>query len=148
MRVRTLLVATGVVSALLGGVIVYLVMTVPNDVQAAALLKKAKQQIAAGNDDRARESLSRIVQQYPRTDAAASATVALVALADQERQKLEDDLQAVRRAQTALEKQLADQGLRVETIEKRPPPAPVIIHEPAKKAPVKKAPTTRRRRRR
>lgn len=148
MRVRTLLITTALLSAALGAVVVYLVLTVPNDMQAAALMKTAKQQMAAGNNDRARESLSRIVQQYPRTDAAASATVALAMIADNERHQLMSELDAVRRDQANLQKQLAAQGDRVQTIENRPPPAPVVIHEaPAKKAPAKKHHTKRRRRR-
>jgi hypothetical protein len=132
-RVRTLLVGTALLSAALGAVVVYLVMTVPNDVQASALMKKAKQQIADGDHDNARASLSRIVQQYPRTDAAAAATVALSTLADNERRKLTTEIEALKRQQDALQKQIATQGERVQTIENRPPPAPVVIHEPAPK---------------
>jgi len=130
-RVRTLLVGTALLSAALGAVVVYLVMTVPADVQASALMKKAKQQIADGDHDNARASLSRIVQQYPRTDAAAAATVALATLADTERRKLTTEIDALKRQQDALQKQIATQGERVQTIENRPAPAPVIIHEPA-----------------
>jgi len=137
-RVRTVILTTGILSAVIGGIVVYLVLTVPNDVQAASLMRQAKQQMAAGEDDHARNTLSRIVQQYPRTDAAAAATVALVTLADNERQKLIAELEQVRRDQATLQKQLASQNERVQTIENRPPPAPVIIHEaPPPKAPAK-----------
>jgi hypothetical protein len=132
-RVRTLLVGTALLSAALGAVVVYLVLTVPNDTQAAALMKTAKQQMATGDNDKARQSLSRIVQQYPRTDAAASATVALVTLADNERHKLMAEIDALRKQQDALKQQVSSQNDRVQTIENRPPPAPVIIHEPAPK---------------
>ena len=139
MKVRSVILTTAVLSALIGGIVVYLVLTVPNDVQAAALMRQAKQQMAKGDDDHARETLSRIVQQYPRTDAAAAATVALVSLADNERHTLMAELEEVRRDQTMLQKQLASQSARVQTIENRPPPAPVIIHEaPPKKTPAKK----------
>jgi hypothetical protein len=152
-RVRGLLVGTALLSAILGAVVVYLVMTVPNDVQSSALMKKAKEQIASGNNDRARQSLSDIVQQYPRTDAAAAATVALATLADTERRKLTQEIEALRRQQAALEKQISSQGERVATIENRPPPAPVVIREPApapKKttAPAKKKPAPTKKRRR
>src|SRR5438477_626874 len=125
----------------IGAVVVYLVLTVPNDVQASALMKKAKQQMAAGQNDQARESLSRIVQQYPRTDAAAAATVALVTLADSERHKLADDLAALRAASEAQQKQLAALGPRVDELAARPIPQPTPPPAPApakKKAPVKK----------
>jgi hypothetical protein len=148
-RVRTVLVGTALLSALLGAVVAYLVLTVPNDVQASALMRKAKQQIASGDNDHARESLSRIVQQYPRTDAAASAMVALATIGDNERHKLMAEIEELRRQQAALQKQISTQSDRVQTIENRPVPAPVIIHEappPPKPAPAKKK-TTRRRRR-
>lgn len=130
MRVRTLLAATALVSAALGAVAVYLVLTVPNDTKAAALLRTAKQQMAAGDNAQARQTLSRIVQQYPRTDAAASATVALVTLADNEQRKLMSEIETLRKEQDSLKRQVTTQGNRVQTIENRPVPAPVIIQQP------------------
>src|SRR2546428_7957312 len=72
MRVRTVIIVTALVSSILGAVVAYLVLTVPNDLQAGALMRTARKQIADGDNERARQSLSRIVQQYPRTDAAAA----------------------------------------------------------------------------
>src|SRR5439155_20067590 len=91
-RVKTILIGTAIVSALLGAVIAYLVLTVPNDIEAGALLRSARKEIAAGHNDRGREALTRVVQQYPRTDAAAAAIAALVSLADRERQALQASL--------------------------------------------------------
>jgi len=145
-KVRTLLFGTAIVSAFLGAVVAYLILTVPNDLEAAALLRTARKQIAAGENDRARQSLSRIVQQYPRTDAAAAAVVALSSIADNERHMLRADLQAARRDLAAQQKHLAALADRVQTIENRPPPAPVVIHEPPPKAPAKKHVNRRRRR--
>src|SRR6266540_3585785 len=59
-----IIIAAAVLSTIVGAVVAYLVLTVPNDLQAAALMKTARRQIAAGDNDHARESLSRIVQQY------------------------------------------------------------------------------------
>ncbi len=148
MRVRTLLIVTALLSSVLGAVAAYLVLTVPNDVQAAALLKTARKQIAAGDNDRARQSLSRIVQQYPRTDAAAAATVALASIADSELHKLAADLSALRNQSAALQKQLAALGHRVEEIAARPIPQPVIIQAAPKKTkkPAKRRAASRRRR--
>jgi hypothetical protein len=139
MRVRTVLILTAIISSILGAVVVYLVMTVPNDLQADALMKTAKKHVAAGENDRAREALSRIVQEYPRTDAAAAATVALVSLADAERQKLQAELEAVRREFGAQQKQVTAIGQRVDELAARPVPRPVIVQVPAKKAAAKKA---------
>jgi len=142
-RVRTLLIVTAIVSMAIGAVVLYLVLTVPNDLQAAALMKTARRQIADGENDRARASLSRIVQQYPRTDAAAAATVALSSLEDNERRKLVANLNALRAASDAQQKQIAALGQRVDEIAARPIPQPA----PPPPAPAKKKPVRRRRRR-
>jgi predicted negative regulator of RcsB-dependent stress response len=144
MRVRTLLIVTALLSSVLGAVVAYLVLTVPNDVQAAALMKTARKQIAAGDNDHARQSLSRIVQQYPRTDAAAAATVALASIEDNERHKLAAELNVLRSVSTAQQKQLAALGQRIDEIAARPIPQPVIIQAAPKKTTVKKAPAKRR----
>jgi hypothetical protein len=130
----------------IGAVVVYLVLTVPNDIQAAALMRKAKQQIAAGENDQARQSLSRIVQQYPRTDAAAAATVALLSLADNERHKLAVELAAVRAAADAQQKQIAALGPKVDELAARPIPQPAP--PPPAPTPAKKKTTAKKRKRR
>jgi hypothetical protein len=145
-RVRTVLIFTAIFSAILGAVVAYLVLTVPNDIQAGALMKKAREEIAAGENDRARELLSRIVQQYPRTDAAAAATVALSSIADSERHILMADLNATRAQMNAQQKQITALGQRVNELAARPIPQPAPPSAPAKKkAPAKR--TTKRRRR-
>ena len=148
MRVRSILIGTAIVSAVLGAIVAYLVLTVPNDLQADALLKSARREIAAGQNDRARRALSSIIQQYPRTDAAAAATVALLSLADSERQKLRVDVDALRSTTLAQEKQLTALTQRVDEISNRPPPAPTVVQAPARKAPPKKATPKRKSRRR
>src|SRR2546428_8756868 len=135
MRVRTVIIVTALVSSILGAVVAYLVLTVPNDLQAGALMRTARKQIAGGDNERARQSLSRIVQQYPRTDAAAAATVALASLADSERKKLAADLAAQRSEAAALQKQVAALKQQIDEVAARPVPQPVIIKQvvPAKK---------------
>ena len=137
---------TALVSSILGAVVAYLVLTVPNDLQAGALMRTARKQIADGDNERARQSLSRIVQQYPRTDAAAAATVALASLADNERKKLAADLAAQRSEAGTLQKQIAALKQQIDEVAARPVPQPVIIKQvvPAKKAPAKKATAKRR----
>lgn len=124
MRVRTLLTLTAIVAMAIGAVVVYLILTVPNDVQAAALMRTARRQIAAGDRARGRQSLERIVQQYPRTDAAASATVALESLGANERQQMLAEIAALREKSGAQEKQLSALGARVAALEARPVPQP------------------------
>jgi len=143
MRVRTVLVVTALLSSILGAVVAYLVLTVPNDIQAAALMKSARRQIAAGDNERARQSLSKIVQQYPRTDAAAAATVALASLNDSERKKLAAEVAALRSEAAARQKQIEGMAKRIDEIAARPIPQPVIVQAPAKKT--TKRTTTKRR---
>jgi hypothetical protein len=148
MRVRTAIIATALISSVLGAVVAYLVLTVPNDLQAGALMRTARKHIAAGENDRARQSLSLIVQQYPRTDAAAAATVALSSLADSERKKIAADLAAQRKEVAALQKHVAALTQRIDEIAARPVPQPVIIQQAApvkKTAPAKKTTTKKRR---
>src|SRR5713226_9739221 len=128
MRVRSLLIGTSLLSAILGAVVAYLVLTVPNDLQAAALMKQARNDITAGRNDTARTSLLKIVQQYPRTDAAAAATVALVKLADDDRLTLQRELDAVRREQS---RQLAVVNQMQTTIDevKNAPPKTIVVQQ-------------------
>jgi len=152
-RVKTLLIGTALVSAVLGAVVAYLVLTVPNDIQSGAMLRSARKDIAAGNNTRAREELTRIVQQYPRTDGAAAAIAALSSLSDHERQALQASLEQVRRDAAAQKAQIADLQKKVAVLATPPPapaPAPVVEKkpEPPKPAPAKKkAPVKRTRRR-
>lgn len=146
MRVRPLLVLTALLSSLLGAVVAYLVLTVPNDVQAGALLKQARAEVQRGDGERARQSLGRVVQQYPRTDAAAAAAVALDALEASERQKLGSKLDALQRSVNAQTKRLDDVVQKLNT-PPPPPPAPQVAPPAPKPAPKKATHRPRRRRR-
>jgi thioredoxin-like negative regulator of GroEL len=155
-KVRTTLLLTALVSSILGAIVVYLVMTVPNDLQAGALLKEARANIAAGKSAEAHDALAKIVQQYPRTDAAAAATVALMKLEENERERIRAEITQLRTGHDQQSRAIAKLNTSVETLQKTPPPAPapVAVAEPpkpvAKKAPAKKTPTkktpTRRKR--
>lgn len=138
---------TAAVSTILGAAVVYLVLTVPNDLKADALLREARKSLAAGKSDEAQTALSQIVERHPRTDAAAAATVALVRIADQERAKLAAELRRLRIASDQQTRALNDLRRTVEAIKNTPPPKPVIVQaipEPAKK-PALKRPSPRRR---
>jgi len=149
MRARGLLIVTAIVSAILGAVVAYLVLTVPNDVQAAALMRRAKGQIEAGKTDQARTSLARIIQQYPRTDAAAAATLALIRLDADDGAKTEHELATIRESLSMTIARLSAAENEINTIKSTPPPAPVVAPAPAPKpAPVKKARPKKKHRRR
>jgi len=154
MRVRGFLVLTGIVSAILGALVVYLILSVPNDLRADGLLKDARQNITDGQNEKARASLLKIVQQYPRTDAAAAATVALVTLAQKDRDDLARAVTHVRTQNEQQSKVIAALQKSVTEL-KTAPPKVVTVQAPAPKPVVKKAPpkkkpapkrTTRRRR--
>jgi hypothetical protein len=154
MRVRGFFALTGIVSAILGALVVYLMLSVPNDLRADGLLKEARQNITNGQNDKARASLLKIVQQYPRTDAAAAATAALVSLGQKERDDLARAVAVVRTQNEQQAKLIADLQKSVIDL-KNAPPKVVTVQAPAPKPAVKKAPpkkkpapkrTTRRRR--
>lgn len=159
MKVRGVLTLTGVVSAILGALVVYLVLSVPNDLRADALLKDARKDITDGNHEKARQSLSKIVQHYPRTDAAAAATVALVSLAQKERDDLSREMAMLRKQVDRQNQQLATLQKNLTAVTNRPPqvvtvqapapkPAAVTKKAPAKKKTTPKKKTTTKRRRR
>ena len=154
MSVRPLLVLTGIVSSILGAIVVYLVLSVPNDLRADSLLKDARKDIEAQKHDEARQKLSSIVQQYPRTDAAAAATVALVTLAETDRQKLERDMATLRTQNVQQSKLIADLQKGLTEVRNAPPkvvtvqapaPKPAVKKPPPKKTSTKKKSTRRRR---
>lgn len=158
MKIRPLLYLTAFVAAILGATAAYLALSVPNDLRADALLKDARQDLTAGNNDKARESLSKIVLQYPRTDAAAAATVALWSLGRKERDDLAREI-AVLRTQNQRQAQLLSNLQKTVTAVQNAPPKVVTVQAPApkpapakkvtpkKKTSPKKKTTTKRRRR-
>jgi hypothetical protein len=132
MKIRFLFYLTAFVSAVLGAVVVYLVLSVPNDLRADAMLKDARKDITDGNNDRARESLSKIVQQYPRTDAAAAATVALVSLVNKERNDLSRSVALLHKQNEQQSKLIRDLQQNVTAIRNAPPKV-VTVQAPAPK---------------
>lgn len=140
MKVRTLLILTAIVSSLLGAVAGYLALSVPNDLRADAMLKSARQQIKDGNEDDARESLSKIVLQYPRTDAAAAATVALVAIGQKDREDLQRAVIALRKQNEKLTQLIGQLQITVAEIRNAPPKVVTVQAPPSKPAPKPKPP--------
>ena len=150
MRARTLLTITAIVSSMLGAVVAYLVLTIPNDLRAGAVLRDAQKQMSAGENDAARRSLIHVVQQYPRTDAAASAIVGLSMLSDRERQQMAARIEMLERARAetqrqvaAVNEQLRSQAGATATAPAVVPVTPVVapvVGPPVPPAPAKKAP--------
>ncbi|MDP9190969.1 MAG: hypothetical protein M3P06_04620 [Acidobacteriota bacterium] len=153
MKVRGAMILTGIVSSILGALVVYLVLSVPNDLRADALLKQARQDITDGSSEKARQSLLKIVQQYPRTDAAAAATAAILSLDKKERDDLARAMGVMTGQNTQQTKHIAELQRNITELQKRPPPAaavqaPAPKPAPAKVTPKKKAPAKKPARRR
>jgi thioredoxin-like negative regulator of GroEL len=158
MASRRLLTLTAIISSLIGAVVVYMVISIPNDLKSDTLLKEARHQLEKGNRDKARQSLSRIVQQYPRTDAAAAATIALLTISDQDVRELRSQFTKVkaehdeeRKQINALTRQVSDVPNLVAAAIPPPasPAAKAATPSPKKKTTAHhKKKTTRRRRRR
>lgn len=157
MKARPLLALTALVSSVLGAIAVYLVLSVPNDLRADSLLKEARQAIEQKQPDQARQKLSSIIQQYPRTDAAAAATVALMTLADNDRRRLEHDLAALRTQNAQQSRLLSDLQKSISDLRNAPPkvvtvqapapaPKPTVRKPTARKSAPARRKTTRRRR--
>lgn len=147
MRVRTVITFTAIVSAILGAVVVYLVLTVPNDLKADAMLKAARKDLESGQRDRARSELARIVQEYPRTDAAAAATVALVTIGEQERKELQAEIAHLHAENATHAQTLSNLQQTVETI-KNAPPKEIVVQAPPPRPPAHKTATRHSRRHR
>jgi hypothetical protein len=150
MKVRSLLTLTAILSSILGGAAVYLALSVPNDLKADSLMKDARKKLDAGRRDDAREELGRIIQQFPRTDAAAAATIALVTLGEQERQQLDTQMKRLRDENATTAATLTALQESVDAM-KNAPPKTIVVQAPApapKPAAKKKATTHRSRRRR
>jgi len=144
MKFRGLLWLTAIVSSILGAVAVYLVLSVPNDLRADAMLKDARKQITDGDHDKGRASLSKIVQQYPRTDAAAAATVALVSLGHKERKDLEHAVTVLRQQNDQQAQLIADLQKSVTELRNAPPKVVTVIAPAPAPKPVAKKVTTKK----
>lgn len=137
-KVRWLLVLTSIVSSILGALVVYLMLSVPNDLRADALLKDARKNITDGQNDKAHQSLLQIVQQYPRTDAAAAATAALMTLAQKERDDLARAVGVVRNQNEQQTKLINELRTNLDTLKNAPPKVVTIQAPPPPKPPAKK----------
>ena len=148
MRARSLLILTAIVSSLLGAVVAWLVLTVPNDLAGRRDDENRAKGRRGGTQRQSAAGASRIIQQYPRTDAAAAATVALATIADSERHALAASIDAMRKTSDAQQKQIADLTARVDTLAAAPPPQPVAVQAPRSKEENGRPSQARRKRRR
>jgi thioredoxin-like negative regulator of GroEL len=152
MAYRRLLIATAVLSSLLGALVVWLALTVPRDLASDALLKQARRELDAGHREKARQSLAMLVQQYPRTDAAAAATLALLRMSEQEVRDMSAAVETLKRDHADERQQINALTSQMGELRKPavavPAPVPVVAAAPqpvVKKKPVVKKSSSKRR---
>jgi TolA-binding protein len=157
MRVRPIYIASAVLLFVAGSLFGWFAFSIPKDLRAEALLKEARTDLQAKNEDDAQQKLLRVIRDYPRTDSAAAATAALFELQqrknapDPEAEALNELLQkrilALRSEQQQQATRIAELEKRLAAAEKKAAAAPAVAARKTtpKKAPAKKT-TTRRKR--
>jgi hypothetical protein len=156
MRVRPIYIASAVLLFVAGSLFGWFAFSIPKDLRAEALLKEARTDLQAKNEDDAQQKLLRVIRDYPRTDSAAAATAALFELQqrknapDPEAEALNELLQkrilALRSEQQQQATRIAELEKRLAAAEKKAAAPTVAARKTApKKAPAKKT-TTRRKR--
>jgi hypothetical protein len=93
---KTARVLTALILIAAGGVISWLLFSIPNDLRAETALRAARDELSKGNREAARSNLHRVVEQYPRTDAASTAVNILFTMADQDRMRLVAEIEELR----------------------------------------------------
>lgn len=104
---KTVLVLIALVLIAMGSATTWLALSVPNDIRAESLLRKARTDLNRNARGEARESLRAVVEQYPRTDAAATAINILFRMEEQDRAKLLAEIEALRELRQADQKRMA-----------------------------------------
>jgi hypothetical protein len=151
---RVILVLVGLLSAIIGGTVVYFLIAVPRDLKADQLIREARELVKEKKEVEARRKLREVIENYPRTEAGASASAALFEIGERERQTLKKEIEALQTQNAALARRVALMESKAAAPPPKvespaPPPAPakkLVIKKstPKKKAPVRR--TTRRRR--
>jgi hypothetical protein len=94
---KTVLALIGLLLIAMGSATTYLALSIPNDVRAEAVLRQARNELNKGNRDAARERLRGLIEQYPRTDGAATAINILFTMAEQDRERLLAEIEDLRK---------------------------------------------------
>jgi hypothetical protein len=93
---KTVLVLVALALIAMGSAMTYLALSVPNDIRAEAMLREARDELNSKQRDAARDRLRTVLEQYPRTDAAATAINILFRMEEQERAKLLAEIEELR----------------------------------------------------
>ncbi|HVT45687.1 MAG TPA: hypothetical protein VMT00_15010 [Thermoanaerobaculia bacterium] len=156
MRLRRILsILSAVILLIIGSAAGYFAISIPNDLRAEALLKEARSSLENDQRDEARDSLVRIVHEFPRTDAAATASHTLFRMADQDRKRLQDEIRLLTGQRIVDQRRLVQLEQKIGALEKKqietvqaPPAAKPVVKKaaPKKTTPKKTTPkkTTRR----
>lgn len=145
MRLRPVWIFSALLLLLIGSVTTWVALTIPNDVRAEAILKRARTDLRDGKRDDSKEKLRTLIRRYPRTDAAAAAVETLFELTEQDRQRMQKQLADEQRARAQLTLRLAALEQRVSAAV-AVKPTTVTPAKPAGKPVVKKPTKTSQRR--
>jgi hypothetical protein len=97
MAKKTVLALIALLLVAMGGATTYLALSIPNDVRAEAALRQARDELNKGDRDAARQRLRSVVEQHPRTDGAATAINILFTMAEQDRARLMEEIEELRK---------------------------------------------------
>lgn len=92
---RTTLVLASLLLVTLGAVAAWIALTVPRDVRAQSVLRDARTLLRQGAQTEAQGKFLEVLEDYPRTDAAAAAAFALFRIEQRERAALEKRIAAI-----------------------------------------------------
>jgi predicted AAA+ superfamily ATPase len=135
-----------------GGVLAWFAMAIPRDIRAEAMLREARAHLEQEERSEAREKFEQVVKEYPRTDAAAAASVALFRFHVEERDRLEQQIRLLSLQRRDDARRISDLELTVERLNAAraaPPaaaPAKPAPRKPAPKKPAPKKPAPKKRR--
>lgn len=121
---RTTLVLASLLLLTIGAAAAWVALTVPRDVQAQSILRDARTLLRQGNPTEARGKFLEVLENYPRTDAAAAAAFALFRIEQRERAALEKRVAAIEqgeqgRGEASAERVAAEQQESAERLEDR-----------------------------
>jgi len=128
---RAVFILAALLCLITGGAVVYLFMSIPNDLRAESLLAEARTDLQTKDRDSAQQKLTTIVRDYPRTDAAAAASFALFRLANDDNRELRKRMELLEKRNSDTANKLNESSRKLEELSKVPPPAPT----PAKASP-------------
>jgi thioredoxin-like negative regulator of GroEL len=127
-----------------GAVLAWFAMAIPRDIRAEAMLREARTHLEQEERNEAREKFEQVVREYPRTDAAAAASVALFRFHVEERDRLEQQIRLLSLQRRDDARRISDLERTVERLNAARAAPPPAAAKPAPKKPAPKKPAPKR----